>query len=347
MQGQGNCAPNPAVGCVIVLNDTVIGRGFHRGPGLPHAEVEAISQVGDQDLSQATLYCTLEPCCHFGKTPPCTNLILEKKIGHVVYAFRDPNPIVAGKGHQTLAAAGVKVDYRPVELIEEFYNSYRTWTTQRRPFATYKVAMSLNGKIAGRDGETISITGDHGFEWTHKNRHCADAILTSVTTVTNDDPQFTVRLARGEEKKPVYVLDTRLSIPLTARLFQTAKELVLFIGPGVAESKIKAAQAKGATVIQIPSDFRGLNLRTALSVIGERGVHDLWIEGGGRMLRSMLQEKLIDRLHLLIAPTFLPGDCLNLLSDVGTEFDARKQFDGFEWRQINGVGLCTMEKKQN
>ncbi len=346
--GLGNCAPNPAVGVVIVANGQVIGRGFHSGPGMPHAEVEAIRAVSDDQLAGATLYCTLEPCCHFGRTPPCTDLIIEKKIGRVVYGQIDPNPIVGGKGHSKLLAAGVKVDFLPLELIEDFYKSYRLWTTKRQPFTTFKVAMSLNGKIAGPYGQPLDITHQETFEWTHQGRKRSDAILTTVETIRNDDPQFTVRLARGEERKPVYVIDSKLRLPMTARILSTAKELVLFYGAGVNEVRVKELQARGVTLIQVARSSSGLDLKSILAVIGERGIQDLWIEAGAVLMRSLLRENLIDRLHLLVAPTFLPGDSLgvfgNSVSEGGTELDLRKVFPEVRWQQLASVGLCTLER---
>lgn len=344
--GRGVCAPNPAVGAVVVANGVVVGRGFHRGPGQPHAEVEAMRFVSDELLSGATLYCTLEPCCHFGRTPPCTDLILEKRIGRVVYGYLDPNPIVAGKGHSKLLAAGVKVDFLPLELIAEFYQSYRRWTANRQPFTTFKVAMSLNGKIAGPLGQPVDITHEQTTEWTHVNRKRSDAILTTVETVRNDDPRFTVRLGREEERKKVYVVDRTLRFPMTARLLNTAKELVLFHGTEFDKLRAQELQAKGVTLIQVAKSSSGLDLRSILAVIGERGVQDLWVEAGARLLRSLVTESLVDRLHLLVAPTFLPADSLGVFdSQRGTELDLRLALPQVEWRTLGNVGLCTLEKK--
>lgn len=343
--GRGACAPNPAVGALVLSGDRVVGRGFHRGPGLPHAEVEAMRAVPDDLLAGATLYCTLEPCCHFGRTPPCTDLILEKKIGRVVYGYLDPNPIVGGNGHAKLLAAGVKVDFLPLELIQDFYKSYRRWTQNRQPFTTYKVAMSLNGKIAGPLGQPLDITHDQTTEWTHQNRRRADAILTTAETVRNDDPRLDVRLGRDEERKPVYVIDRALRMPLTARLFTTARELIVFHGVEFDKARATELQARGVTLIQVARSSSGLDLRSLLAIIGERGVQDLWVEAGARLMRSLVAEGLADKLHLLVAPVFLPVDSLGVFdSPRGTEIDLRRSFPEVAWRTLGNVGLCTLEK---
>jgi len=186
---RGFCAPNPSVGAVIVSGETIISRGHHVAAGHPHAEVDALKKLPTVP-KDARMFVTLEPCCHYGKTPPCTNAIIEAGIKEVIYAFRDPNPIVAGKGELVLQEAGIDCRQVSHPEIDRFYQSYAYWQANKKPWVTAKLAMTLNGKIAKEKGEPIAITSPALQEVTHQLRKQADGILTTVKTILADDPQL-------------------------------------------------------------------------------------------------------------------------------------------------------------
>ncbi len=271
---KGFCAPNPAVGAVIVKNGEVIAEGEHLGAGHAHAEVVALNHV-ENDMSGATLYVTLEPCCHWGRTPPCTERIMQSGIRRVVYGFRDPNPKVNGVGQQTLQELGIECQHVQVPEIDEFYESYAWWWKNKKPWVTAKLAISLDGKIAGKNGEPISITGQELKQFTHEWRKRSDAILTTARTIINDDPSLNARLYGEVIPKAVYIIDRNLEIPVSAKIFQTAKEVRIFQNESLSEM---------------------------LEKIAEDGVHDLWVEAGGQLFTSLLTEKLVQRAFVYVAP---------------------------------------------
>src|SRR3990167_7826390 len=190
---RGFCAPNPSVGAVIVKNRKMIGSANHWAAGYFHAERQALMEIGKK-AKGASLYVTLEPCCHWGKTPPCTDIIIHSGIKKVFYAARDPNPIISGKGIQILKSAGILCEQIKLPAIDLFYQSYYYWTQHHLPWVTAKLAMSLDGKIAGPQGEPVSLTGAQLNTFTHQSRRESDAILTTVNTIIHDDPQMNVRL---------------------------------------------------------------------------------------------------------------------------------------------------------
>lgn len=298
-QGRGFCAPNPAVGAIVVnAQGGVVGEGYHHAPGQPHAEVHAIEQAGSL-AKGATIYVTLQPCCHHGKTPPCTDLIISSGIRHVVYAFRDLNPEVADHSDAALDAANITREQMPVEAINRFYQSYAHWWQQQRPWLTAKIAISADGKIAAADGKPVVISGNTAKQFTHQGRLKSDAILTTVKTIIHDDPQLNVRLDEAVIAKPVYVLDTKARLPLSARVLQTAKNVTLFYAENAAN--IDALTEKGVRCIRVAASEQGVDLTQVIDQIGEDGMHDLWVEAGGHCLQSLLQAQLINRLYVYIA----------------------------------------------
>ena len=219
---RGFCAPNPSVGAVVVKNNQVLASGSHWQGGAAHAEVAVLQQLSST-AKGATLYVTLEPCCHWGKTPPCTDLIIRQQIAEVIYAMRDPNPQVSGQGERILQQAGISCQPVVVEEVTQFYQSYNHWVHSGKPWVTVKLAMSLDGKIAGEGGRPVAITGADLTTHTHQQRKRADAILTTGRTICYDNPQLNVRLVRESYGKPVYVLDRHLTLPLDAQIFDTAE----------------------------------------------------------------------------------------------------------------------------
>ncbi len=299
---RGFCAPNPSVGAVLVRNGRVIAEGFHWAAGKAHAEVEALNGVPDEIAQSSTLYISLEPCCHVGKTPPCTDLILQRGIPKVVFAYEDPNPRVAGQGRATLERAGVEVRHVPLAEVDAFYASYRHWTQTRMPFTTVKLAMSLDGKTAAPGGLPIALTGSEANRLTHQCRLQSDAILTTARTILADDPRLNSRLGESEVAKPIVILDRLGRTPVSARLFRSARSVTVFVGDEASLEKIRELRALNAHVVSVPTPQGLLPLDGILRHLGESGIHDLWVEGGPAVFTAFLREKLAQKAFLYIAP---------------------------------------------
>ncbi|HLD16872.1 MAG TPA: bifunctional diaminohydroxyphosphoribosylaminopyrimidine deaminase/5-amino-6-(5-phosphoribosylamino)uracil reductase RibD [Coxiellaceae bacterium] len=281
---RGFCAPNPAVGAVVVKNGEIIAEGTHQGVGTWHAERDALLKVG---LAKgADLYVTLEPCCHHGRTPPCTDSIIEKGIRRVYYGFLDPNPIMAGKGIATLQAAGIECYPISHYSIEQFYQSYAHWWKTKRPFVTAKIALSADYKIAREGGKPARITGEALSQWTHTQRQHTDAILTTATTLMADDSQLNARFPHGTISKPVFVLDRVARLPLDRKIFKTAQSVKLLVSRNIPASH---------QTISIEEKEDGLNLHQVMEVIGQQGIHDLWVEAGPTLFDSLWKNHLLHR----------------------------------------------------
>lgn len=311
---RGFCAPNPSVGAVIVRDQGILAVGYHQGPGCAHAEIDALSKLSSHDVCGATIYVTLEPCCHFGRTPPCVDALIAAGIKRVVYGFVDPNPIVAGKGHQQLANVGIECLHVPLSAINDFYRSYQHWMHYKKPFITAKIALSLDGKIAGKSGEPLAITGNELRNFTHAQRKKSDAILTSVKTIIADDPQLNARCDQFSIAKSLYILDRQLQIPITAKVFSTAKSLTLFHASNASDDCRERLVDLGVRCIAVNEDEYGLCLTEIISIIGNDGLHDLWIEAGGICFSAFLQQQLLQRAYVYIAPVFV-GNGVSAFAD--------------------------------
>jgi diaminohydroxyphosphoribosylaminopyrimidine deaminase/5-amino-6-(5-phosphoribosylamino)uracil reductase len=305
-QRKGFCAPNPAVGAIIAKHSEILASGHHWGPSHPHAEVEALNQLSPGQAKQADLYVTLEPCCHYGKTPPCAEAIIQSGISRVFYGFNDPDERVSGKGIAMLEAAGVTCHHIVLPEIDDFYAGYQYWQTHQRPRVTAKIALSIDGKIAGFEGKPVKISGSVAGTFTHHERKAADAILTTARTVQHDDPRLDVRLAEGTFQKPVYILDRQLSISLTARIFDTAAEVILFHAEEASTDKIAMLQAKGATCIAVSASTQsGLAWDTIFREMGKRNVQDLWVEAGARCFESLILGNHLQQAYLYVSPKYI------------------------------------------
>lgn len=311
-KGRGGTSPNPMVGAVVVAGDRIVGQGYHRRAGGPHAEVIAVQAAGPR-AKQATLYVTLEPCCHTKKrTPPCVPVLVAAGLTRIVVAMPDPNPRVGGRGIRALRRAGleVAVGCRRDEAAR-LNEAYRHWIRTGLPFVTLKAAMTLDGKIATASGESQWITGKPARRYVHQLRSRMDAILVGAGTVRRDDPRLTVRLGRGATTaEPAHhplrvILDSRLRIPLTAR--------VLGAGTAIATTaqaragKIRQVLAKGAQVWVLPAQQGSVSLRACLAKLGALGITSLLIEGGSEVNASAIRSGLVNRLVFLMAPKLLGG----------------------------------------
>lgn len=306
----GFTTPNPMVGAVVVRDGRIVGQGYHRRYGDPHAEVEALRQAGPLARG-AVLYVTLEPCNHYGKTPPCTAAVLAAGISRVVIANLDPNPRVTGGGAAFLREQGLLVDSgllaeEGLKLNEAFFKAMTTG----RPLVIAKAAASLDGKIATRTGESHWITGDQARRWVHRLRHRVDAILVGVGTVLADDPQLTTRLPGGQGKDPVrIILDSSLRLPLTARVLSLRSPAPTWVvcTEAAPEAKRAAVQSLGAEIITIPAQDHRVELAALLAILGERRIQSVLVEGGAEVHGAFFDANLVDKFHLFLAPTFIGG----------------------------------------
>ena len=309
-KGLGLASPNPSVGCLIVRDGRVAGRGWHEYTQKDHAEVRALREAG-QRARNATAYVTLEPCCHQGRTPPCTKILMRSGVSRVVVARIDPDPRVAGKGIERLRSAGIRVDVglmsREAGRVIESYACHRT---SGIPLVTSKVGMSLDGKIGTGRQEGRRITSAEGNEFGQHLRRMADAILVGIGTVLFDDPELNCR-AKEPRARPLLrvVLDSRLRTPPAARLFRTCPDypVLLFCSRHAAESRAAKLERQGAEIIRIAGSDAGLDPRAVLRELGHRGVLGLLVEGGSRIHWSFLSMELVDKFFFIIAPFVLGG----------------------------------------
>lgn len=339
---RGVCAPNPAVGAVLVKAGKVIGVGAHAGPGKGHAEVLALQGITG-DLSTATLYVTLEPCCHHGRTPPCTDLIIACGVGRVIFSEQDPNPAVSGKGQAKLKAADILCERLSVPAIQAFYQSYRQWWQTGLPFVTAKLAMTRTGAIAEADGSPLAITGLEFSHFTHQARAKADGILTTVKTILSDNPRFNARLEDKVIAKPLYVLDTKARLPVTAKVWETAKSLTVFYGETADAEAVARLQRQGGVCIAVPERRAGLDILAVMRQLGELGLHDLWVEAGGQCLSSLLQAGLVHRLIL----GFGGGACSDAEKGYRPflRYHTASQLTDLQWSQAGADAILTLSMR--
>ena len=321
--GTGWVSPNPVVGCVIVSNGEVVGRGYHQRFGGPHAEVNALNEAGNRARG-AVLYVTLEPCCHMGKTPPCVDAILEAQIGRVVVAMRDPNPRVDGGGLSRLQSAGVEVTVGVCEAEARRLNeAFVKYITTRRPFVTSKSAITLDGKIATRSGASRWITGEAARAAGHQLRHANDAILVGIGTVVQDDPQLTTRLPGRRGANPLrIVVDSTLRLSPGAQVADVAAERRTLIATTeqAEAAKMKTLEARGVEVTRLPACGDGrVNLDALCAVLGERGIASVLVEGGAVLTAALLRQRLIDKMVFFVAPKIIGGDGVSAFGPCGID----------------------------
>ena len=305
-RGLGRTWPNPAVGAVVVKDEVIVGRGWTQPGGRPHAEVVALARAGPAARG-ATLYVTLEPCSHFGKSPPCADAIIAAGIARVVAAVEDPNPEVAGKGLAKLRAAGIAVDVgRCAAAAARDHAGHFRRMREHRPHVVLKLAVSADEKIAAAGGKPIAITGEAARRRVHLLRAQSDAILVGIGTVLADDPLLTCRLPGMEKRSPVrVVLDNGLRIPGDSRLVHTARETPLWVMASELAEAPAAAKlgAAGAQVFRLaPRDKPGLDPLAVLHMLSDKGITRLMVEGGSRVASSFVAAGLVEEVWLLRGP---------------------------------------------
>lgn len=314
-KGRGTTSPNPMVGAVVVKDGRIVGQGFHLRSGSPHAEILALHRAGKQARG-ATLYVTLEPCCHLKKrTPPCVPAIVQSGARRVVIAMRDPNQSVHGKGIQQLRQAGLAVTIGVARQEAEELNAvYCHWMKTRLPYVTLKAGMTLDGQLATARGESQWITGELSRREAHQFRSDMDAVLVGVGTVLTDDPSLTARMGTRFERlslrQPLrIVLDSRLRTPIKARILTQQHAAKTVIATTIAAPAIRrsALQRKGIEVVVLPSAQGHVSLPALLKELGGRGISSLLVEGGGEVNAAMLKAKLVNHVRLYMAPMLLGG----------------------------------------
>jgi diaminohydroxyphosphoribosylaminopyrimidine deaminase/5-amino-6-(5-phosphoribosylamino)uracil reductase len=308
--GEGRTRPNPLVGAVLVKDGTIVGEGYHQNYGGPHAEIHALHMAGSK-AKGSTLYVTLEPCYHHGKTPPCCQAVVEAGIERVVCAVGDPNPLVAGKGISYLNEHGVDTSVglaiqEATKLNEIFFHHI----TRKRPFVILKSAMSLDGKIATWSGNSKWISSEASRQHVHVIRNKVAAIVVGVGTVLKDDPTLTTRLVGKVGVNPVrIVMDSAGRTPLDARLFKTLEQapVIIVTTRRIAPERLSAYEQLGATVVVLDTEIRTDMVRQLLTYLGERHIDSVLVEGGGTLVESFIQAHAVDKYIVYIAPLIIGG----------------------------------------
>lgn len=307
-KGAGWTNPNPMVGAVIVKNGKIIGEGYHEKCGELHAERNAIASL-KESAEGATLYVTLEPCCHHGKTPPCTNAILENKIARVVIGSRDPNPKVAGKGAAILCNAGIRVEEDFMrEECDKLNPVFFHYITTGTPYVVMKYAMTADGKIATKTGASKWITGEAAREEVHNMRHLYMGIMAGIGTVIADDPLLNVRIEG--KKSPVRIIcDSHLRIPLNSQICKTAGQYKTIIACGEGSSeKIKKLTDLGIRVVQLPDEQGKVDLQKLMNYLGSQGIDSILLEGGGTLNDSAARAGIVKKIMVFVAPKLFGGE---------------------------------------
>lgn len=307
----GEVSPNPAVGAVIVHRGEVVGQGYTQPPGSAHAEIVALQQAGDK-AKGSTLYVTLEPCCHYGRTPPCTQAIVAAGITEVHFAMIDPNPVVNGKGSAELERNGIKLIAGELENeATETNEAYIKFITTGIPFVTAKFALSLDGKIATRTGDSRWISGEESRKYVHYLRYANDAIMVGVNTVITDDPSLTTKCCGGRggtaKQQPLRVIvDSKGRTPSTAKIFSQPGKTLVAHGKIDSEA-ISAYSGTGAELLEFPTKRTFVDTKNLLQTLGTRNITSVLVEGGGTLLGSLFDQGQVDKVIAFIAPVIIGG----------------------------------------
>jgi len=309
-RARGRTSPNPMVGAVLVKDGAVVGEGFHAFAGADHAELEAIQDAGGA-ADGATMYVTLEPCCHYGRTPPCVDRIIQAGILRVVAACEDPNPAVGGKGLAALRAAEVAVE---VGLLAEeaarLNEAFFTFIRIGRPFVILKVAASLDGKISTRTGDSRWITGESARQHVHHIRNEVDAVMVGIGTILRDDPLLTTRLGTADQRDPTRVIvDNLARLPLRAKVINRASTAptILAASEMAPRPRLEALEREGVQILVVPGSPRRVSLMNLMEALGKLGFLSVMIEGGAEINASALQEGVVDKVLLFLAPLLIGG----------------------------------------
>jgi diaminohydroxyphosphoribosylaminopyrimidine deaminase / 5-amino-6-(5-phosphoribosylamino)uracil reductase len=307
LKAEGLTSPNPMVGAVVVKNGQIIGRGYHQKAGLAHAEVVALDEAG-KNAKGATLYVTLEPCAHFGRTPPCVDRIIQSKVRQVIIGMIDPNPLNNGKGVGALKNHKIKVEVGFLEeKLKAMNAAFVKYITRRLPHITVKVAQSLDGKIATRTGESKWITSDKSRDYSHRIRHHYDAIMVGVNTILRDNPKLNGTAAG---KQPVkIVIDSQLSTPQDANIFANNSKVIIVTIPSRPgqETENRKILAQKARIMEVKTKFGQVNLKDMFKNLARLEITSILVEGGGTLIGSLFDEGLVDKVLFFISPKIIGG----------------------------------------
>ena len=314
----GRTSPNPLVGAVLVRGGKVVATGYHRKAGGDHAEIHALLRAGLKARG-ATLYLNLEPCSHYGRTPPCVEALIAAGVKRVVAGMADPNPLVSGRGFRRLRQAGIQVRSGVLEpQCRALNEAFIKYITRRLPFVILKIAATLDGKIATATGNSRWVTGREARRFVHALRNRVDAVMVGVGTVIADDPQLTCRIPGG--RNPVrIILDRRLRIPLKARVLHEPGKTIVVVGARASDKKIKVVEKLGAEVWRLPERRSRISLAAALKIAAEQELVSVMIEGGSLTAGRALSEKVVDKIAFFYAPKIVGGDGLAAVAALGVD----------------------------
>ena len=309
-RGIGKVNPNPMVGAIIVKNKRIISEGYHEFFGGPHAEVNAVKNA-KEDIKGSEIYVTLEPCSHYGKTPPCTDLIIKSGIKKVYVGMLDPNPLVAGKGIEKLRNHGIEVEVGILEKkIKRNNEVFIKYITEKIPFCTLKTAMTLDGKIATHTGDSQWISNEESRKMVHQIRNKTMAIMVGRGTVEKDNPKLNTRLNDVITKDPIrIVVDTNANIPLDSYIITTARETktIIAVSNRVNVEKLEPLIEAGAEILKVPLINRKIDLKALMKKLGARGIDSILIEGGGELGWSAIESEIVDKVIAFVAPKIIGG----------------------------------------
>lgn len=312
-KGRGLTIPNPMVGCIIVKRGRIVGKGYHRTAGTEHAEVIALNDAGKKSIN-STLYVNLEPCSHWGKTPPCTEKIVEAGVREVIIAMEDPNPLV--DGFKELKFRGIKTKIGILEKEAKKLNEvYVKYMKTKRPFVILKVAMSLDGKIATATGDSKYITSKEARTYVHQLRTEVDAIAVGSNTVVRDNPELTPRLFKGKDPMKI-VVDSKLKIPKNCNLMKDPKKLIIATTNNASKSNIKKLQQRGVNVLITATKKGMVDLQDLMKQLGKHEVTSIMIEGGSELNSSAIKEGIVDKVLIFAAPKII-GNGLGAIGNLG------------------------------
>lgn len=315
-KADGKVSPNPLVGCVIVKNGKIIGEGYHMEYGGNHAEVNAILNT-NTSVEGSCMYVTLEPCSHYGNTPPCAKRIVEEKIEKVVIGMKDPNPKVCGQGIKILKEAGIKVEMSSLGYeCERLNEKFIKYITTKKPFVALKWASTLDGKIATKTKNSQWISNEKSRAYVHKLRNSYKGILVGVNTVIEDNPRLTCRIENGINPIRV-ILDTNGRTPLDSEVFKVNGKTIMLVRENLIRELEEKFKNVNASIIGCRTKNGRIELNNALVKLGEIGIDSLLIEGGGTVNASFLQENLVDKIYTFIAPKIIGGEGLNSIDSLG------------------------------
>lgn len=335
-RGTGRVSPNPRVGAVIVRDGKILSEGYHHQFGQAHAEVDALSKCNGNSLRNTSLYVNLEPCSHFGKTPPCVNAILQSGISEVIIGMTDPNPLVSGKGIAKLKSGGIRVKTGVLQdACQEINRAYIKYIQTGLPYVTLKIAQTLDGRIAVPSGKSKWITGETSRKQVHRMRQAHDAVLVGVDTVIQDDPLLTPRAGKRVTSRRI-ILDSKLRIPDAARVLRSShsEKTILITTRQADPEKIERIRQNGVEVWQVAQDQSGrVRIQAALKRLGKSRIASVLVEGGSRIFSAFIEQKLFDELVVFMAPVcFGSGLSAVNLSPISDPSKALK-FSSVSWKK--------------